>query len=123
YPRAAGHSTCPAAPVRQDVPEPARQPFPSVHYWPLKFMPCHGRPGLGQGEVKRRALARFGFGPDPAAMALDNAPGRGQARAAAFEFVVPVQALEDPEELLRKTHVESGPIVPDVEGHLVRAVP
>jgi hypothetical protein len=44
---------------------------------------------------------------------LDDAADGGQADAGAFEFVVPVQALEHPEQLAGIAHVEADAVVPN----------
>jgi hypothetical protein len=45
-------------------------------------------PTFGEREAKRRALTDRGFGPDPAAMALDDAAHRREPDAGAGELLV-----------------------------------
>ena len=64
-----------------------------------------------QREVKARAAAGFGFGPDVAAMAAHDALHRRQADAGAREVVGAVQALEHAEQAVGVAHVEAGAVV------------
>ena len=50
-----------------------------------------------QGEVKHRAAIHGGFGPDLAAVAVDDALGCGEADAGAGELGLGVQSLEGAE--------------------------
>jgi hypothetical protein len=52
---------------------------------------------LGQGEIKGRALVNFSFGPQTAAVALDDTLGQGQAYAGAIKILDGMQPLKDPE--------------------------
>jgi len=47
-----------------------------------------------QRKIKRRAASGFRFGPDAAAMAMDNTVNRGQPDTGAFKFVVVVKSLK-----------------------------
>jgi hypothetical protein len=48
-------------------------------------------------EKELRAFVEFAFGPDAAAVAVDDAADDGQAYARAFEIVRTMKALEDGE--------------------------
>ena len=47
-----------------------------------------------QGEIESRALVFYAFGPDTAAMAMNDTGNRCQAYAATFKFVGVMQALK-----------------------------
>src|SRR5712692_912644 len=72
--------------------------------------------GPSQSEVERRSLIDGAFGPDPAAVPVDDAPDGGQTDAGALEVSSGMQSLEYPEQLIRILHVEAGAVVPDHEG-------
>src|ERR1043166_7755272 len=62
-------------------------------------------------EIERRSFIEPALGPDPAAVALDHAPHRGEPDADTLEFVPSVQALEYVEQLSPVTHVEAHAVV------------
>lgn len=68
--------------------------------------------GSSESEIKSCALVQFGFGPDAAAMFLDNALDGCQAHARAFEVFRAVQALKHAEELVGILHAEAHAVVP-----------
>ena len=51
-------------------------------------------------------------------MTLHDPAGGGQADARALELLGSMKPLEDPKELARMTHVESGSVVPDEDRDL-----
>jgi hypothetical protein len=51
----------------------------------------------GQGERETGPAVDLAFGPDAAAVALDNALHQGQPHPGAFKFLVAVQPLKHPE--------------------------
>src|SRR5207302_2320047 len=59
-----------------------------------------GLADCGQRERERRALARLGLDPDPAAVTLHDLLADGQPQARAGVFLLPMQALEDDEDPL-----------------------
>src|SRR5580698_9973427 len=65
----------------------------------------------GEGEEERAAFPCLGFGPDPAAVAAQDAVHDRQADAAALEFGRRMQPLERVEQLCRVLHVEPGAVV------------
>src|SRR5687768_8083852 len=67
---------------------------------------------------ERRSLVRFGFGPDAAAVPVQDALGDGKSHARAFKFLPRVQALKYSEQLVRVAHVESRSIVGHEENRL-----
>src|ERR1700680_121481 len=75
--------------------------------WPLLLVGAVGR----EGEEERAALSWLAFGPDPAAVAGQNAMHDGQPNAAALEFGRRVQPLERVEQFVRVAHVEPGAVV------------
>src|SRR5436190_21764276 len=70
--------------------------------------------------MERRSTVDGGVGPDTAPVAMNNTVDDGQADAGSFEIFGAMQALENAEELVRKTHVEAGAIVPYRIGALRR---
>src|SRR5207245_2637303 len=66
-----------------------------------------------QHEVEGGAFAHRPFRPDPAAVAVHDAPGGGQADAGPWELAGAVQALERAEQPVGIDHVETDPIVLD----------
>lgn len=60
-------------------------------------------------------MARLAFGPDPAAVALDDALRRGQAHAGASKFRAGMQPLEDQKEFVGIFFVIAGAVVLDVK--------
>src|SRR5512135_3912235 len=85
---------------------------------------CRLCPGLNrklrfggrERERKRGPLFRLSFAPDASVVPMDDPLDRGQADARSIEFCRGMQPLERSEELIRISHVESGPIVPDIIG-------
>src|SRR5438445_13742994 len=69
-------------------------------------------------EVEGGSLADRALGPDAPAVAVDDAAGRGQADAGAWELVPAVQALEGAEEPVGIDHVETDPVVLDEDARL-----
>ena len=67
-------------------------------------------------EVERRALADGTFGPDAAAVAMDDPLHRRQADPGALELGLVVQPLERSEQLVGVRHVESRAVVADEVG-------
>ena len=70
----------------------------------------------GHCEVERRAFIDFRFGPNPAAMLVNDTLHRSQANARAFEVLPAVKALENSEEFPGILHVETDPVVADENG-------
>ncbi len=64
-----------------------------------------------QGEVKDCSLIFFPFGPDPAAVAVDDALDDGKTHARALIFGRAVEPLEYAEELVIVTHVEADTVI------------
>src|SRR5882762_607246 len=113
----------------------ATDSLPTGHRLPLRHHPAMpasvdrcGRPGrtfgarlmevglprppvFPQREEKRRALTRFGIGPNAAAVLAHDALHRRQADASPWKLVARVKALEQAEHLLGESHVESGAVV------------
>src|SRR5690606_22835761 len=73
-----------------------------------------------QDEMEGSTVAGFGLGPDPAAVARQDAAHAGQADAGARVLAGLVQALEHPEQLAGVGHVEADAVVAD--GEMVAAV-
>jgi hypothetical protein len=70
------------------------------------------------GEKKRRSLPFDRFGPNTAAMSM-NDPLRGhQSCAQAFEIFTAVQPLEQSEQFMRVLHIKSHTVVADKHGQL-----
>src|SRR5690606_12467517 len=67
-----------------------------------------------QGEIEGAALAGRCLGPDAAAVALDDALGKCQARTGTFEIHGVVLALEHHEQVVRLLQIEAGTVVLDV---------
>ena len=55
------------------------------------------RRGLGQREGEGRTPLHLSFGPDAAAVTLNDALHQGQPHPGAFKFLLPVQPLKHPE--------------------------
>src|SRR6266513_2331871 len=68
-----------------------------------------------QREVERRTLFDGAFGPDPAAMPVDDAAHGGEPNPGAFEFRRRMEPLKHAEQLVGVAHVEAGAIVLDHE--------
>src|ERR1044071_3572853 len=66
---------------------------------------------FSQGEIKRRAFFRLGFGPDAAAVAGNGALHDGQAHARALELLGAMQPLEHAEKFAGVFHVEARAVV------------
>jgi hypothetical protein len=58
---------------------------------------CLADRALRQGEIKTGPAVDLAFGPDAAAVTLDNALHQGQPYAGAFKFLIAVQPLKHPE--------------------------
>src|SRR5208337_5528654 len=69
---------------------------------------------LRERKVKGCAFIDFPFGPDPAAVPVDDPLHDGQANSGAFIFLVAVQTLEDTEQLLTIALIKAHPIVLNV---------
>src|SRR3972149_4662556 len=87
----------------------ASSPLSSTNRIARWFMPPPFwlRPQLAtqlQREVKCRALLHGPFGPDSAAVAVNDALHAGQTNAVAGELVHPVQALERADQLVGGRH-------------------
>src|SRR5580658_5830748 len=63
--------------------------------------------------MKCRAVSDFPLGPDPTALALDDALNRRQADSRSREIARQMQALKSPEQLAGVRRVEAGAVVPD----------
>jgi hypothetical protein len=61
---------------------------------------------LSQGEIERGAVMGFGFGPDFAAVPLDNAMNNGQPHAGPLKLIGPVQALEHAKEFAGESRAD-----------------
>src|SRR4051812_3549125 len=70
-----------------------------------------GRRARRQAEMKARPNAWAAFRPDTPAMAFDHPFDDRQADAGPFELILPVQALEHAEQLVRVGRVEAGAVV------------
>src|SRR5437899_11545894 len=76
-----------------------------------------GMVGSGSEREEERGPGADGaFGPDRAAVAMDDAPDRRQAHAGAFEVRFRVQPPEGLEESSGGHGVETGAVVPDENG-------
>src|ERR1700738_1619901 len=75
--------------------------------------------GAFRREVKCRALIDRCFGPDTAAVALDDALYDRQADTGACEILRTVQSLKHVEHLVGILHIEADPVVADEEDLLV----
>src|SRR5581483_8104644 len=64
----------------------------------------------GHGEIEDRALIDLRLGPDAPAVTRDDALDDGQAHAGAFELLIAVEPLKDPEQFVRVLHVEAGAV-------------
>src|ERR1700753_2363887 len=73
----------------------------------------------GEREEKCRAALDLAVGPDPSAVALDDAPRRREADAGAIENRRRVETREDAEEVLGVDGMEAGAIVAHEEYELV----
>src|SRR6266545_8046723 len=74
-------------------------------------------------KVETGPFAHPSLCPDPAAVAPDDPPDRGEADPRAWELGVAVKAFEDVEELPRVGHVEARPVVADEVDALPVLVP
>jgi len=63
-------------------------------------------------EIEGRSLVNLAFGPDPAAVAVDDALDNGESHPGSLEVLMAVEALEDAEHLVVVLHVEPGAVVP-----------
>src|SRR3990172_1040595 len=75
------------------------------------FHPRHFNRGASKSKIKNSALVFFAFGPYRAAVPLDYPVDSREPYPRARELVLPVEALERVEELLRILHLETGAIV------------
>src|SRR5258706_14830546 len=94
-------------------------PFPSCSFIMLRLLwPFAGHaPGLmwrvscdgtkcakggsaRQGEVKRRSAVQLPLCPYTASMAVNDAPHMSEPNAGALEFLIAVETLKDPEQIL-----------------------
>src|SRR5687768_2690658 len=73
----------------------------------LTLVRCRRR----QGEIKRGALARRTFHPDPPAIALHDARDRCESDSYTWKFHGGMHALEGLKEPIRIRHVESDAVV------------
>ena len=64
-----------------------------------------------QCEIKGSSFVHFGFSPDAAAVALDDALNDGEADAGAFKLLDGVQPLKNTKEIFRVAHIETGAVV------------
>jgi hypothetical protein len=71
-----------------------------------------------KGEIKRCPSIHRRLGPDPAAVAVQDALDRGQADARARKLRGFVQALKGPEQFVRIGRVKPRAVVPDKENGL-----
>src|ERR1043166_6415717 len=69
--------------------------------------------GSAEREVEGGAVVGGGVGPDPAAVAVDDARGGREADAGAVEVGRAVQAVERREQLVGARRVEAGAVVAD----------
>ena len=72
-----------------------------------------------KGEEKSGAAIRLGFGPDLAAVAMNDSLHRGQPDARAREILLPVKALKDSEQLIGIFGIEAHSVVPHEENRHV----
>ena len=73
-----------------------------------------------QGEIEGGALIDLGFGPDAAAVAVQDALHQGQADAGALVIFHRMQALEDAKQLVGVLHVEADAVIADeIDGFAV----
>jgi hypothetical protein len=63
------------------------------------------------------------FGPGPTPVSVDNPPDVRQADSGAFELIVAVKTLEDPEEFVHILHVESDSVVANEDRDFARELP
>ena len=70
-----------------------------------------GEHSLSESKIECRTFIRRGFGPDAAAMPLDDALHNRQPNAGAFLIFGSMQALEHAEQFTRVLHVEANAIV------------
>src|SRR5438552_12262813 len=69
------------------------------------------RDTLSESKAEGRSLIHFRFGPNAAAMTVDDALHGGQPHAGAFVVLGAVQALEDPEQFVGVAHIKAHAIV------------
>src|SRR6185295_8443469 len=77
------------------------------------FSNCSTCAPFGQRKIECRSRVHLALGPDPAAMARDDALHDGKSHSGAGEFLLAVQALEHAEQLAVVLHVEPGAVVLD----------
>ena len=70
---------------------------------------------IRQREKEVAPAAHRGIGPDPAAMPMYDALGRGKPDPGPLELALLVHPLESPEKPIRIPHVETGAIIPQVK--------
>jgi len=58
-----------------------------------------------QGEIKGSSFVHFGFSPDAAAVALDDALNDGEADAGAFKLLDGVQPLKNTKEIFSRSRM------------------
>src|SRR4051812_38745552 len=75
---------------------------------------------FAESEIESRTLVGSGLRPNRSPMLVDDTGYRSQSDAGPFEILHAVQALEDPEELVREFHVEADSVVADVDGSSLR---
>jgi len=68
-----------------------------------------------KAEEKSRAAIWLGFGPDLAAVAMNDSLHGGQTDARPREILLPVKALKDSEQLIGIFWIEAHPVIPDEE--------
>ena len=60
----------------------------------------NGRSSDGKHKAERRTFPAFGFNPNPAIVAIHNAPADGQSNSRPREFIVGMEAFEQPKNLI-----------------------
>lgn len=87
----------------------------------------HLRNGFGPGVLRARskskeksgAASEFGFGPDLAAVAMNDALHRRQPDAGALEIFLPVKALKDSEQLIGIFRIEAHSVIAHKENRRI----
>src|ERR1700735_2476084 len=74
------------------------------------------RTGDGEIEEECRSYIQFRFGPNGAAMLLNNPLHRRQTYPCAVKLFLAVQTLKHPEQLVGVFHVKPHSVVPDKDG-------
>src|SRR5207245_2875030 len=107
------------SPLRTLGGSPQGGPVPLAH---LGGSPHGGPVPLAhlQHEIDRRAFAHRPFGPDPAAVPVDDALRHREPDTLARKLALAVEALEGAEELVRVDHVEADAVVANEEPCLNR---